>query len=72
MDERRRIEMQIMAVVLTYRSERLRLEEGQMERFRHRAREILARLVNTVRRHPELEERLAAAMRELDEEVRSE
>lgn len=68
MDERRRIEMQILAVVLTYRSERRRLDDGQMVRFRHQAQQILAKLVDPVRAHPDLEAQLAAAIREVDEE----
>jgi hypothetical protein len=64
--DRRRIELQIRAVVVTLRIERERRDASTMEEFRARARSILDALSGEVRAHPELEPLLQAAFKELE------
>jgi hypothetical protein len=68
--DRRRIELQIRAVVVTYRVERHRRDAPTIEQFRDRARSILHALEEEVRPHPDLAARLLEAHQELDEEER--
>ena len=62
---RRRIELQIRAVVVTYRLEQRRRDDSTMEAFRSRARSILEALDAEVQDHPDLAARLLEARREL-------
>ena len=64
--DRRRIELQIRAIVVSYRIERRRRDSATMEEFRARARSILDGLEEEVSRHPDLEARLAETRYELD------
>jgi hypothetical protein len=64
--DRRRIELQIRAIVVSYRIERRRRDSPTMEEFRARARSILDGLEEDVRDHPDLEARLAETRHELD------
>lgn len=64
--DRRRIELQFRAIVVSYRIERRRRDGPTMEEFRARARSILDGLEEDVRRHPDLEARLAEIRHELD------
>lgn len=63
---RRRIDLQIRAVVVTYRVERRRRDAPTMDVFRERARRLLDDLEKETRPYPDLEERLREARRELD------
>jgi hypothetical protein len=65
---RRRIDMQIRAVLVTYRVERQRRDAPTMEAFRDRARVLLDELEEKVRQYPDLEARLLEARHELDSE----
>ncbi len=62
---RRRIELQIRVVVVTYRVEQRRRDDSTMEEFRSRARSILEALDAEVQDHPDLAARLLEARREL-------
>lgn len=64
--DRRRIDLQIRAVVVTYRVERRRRDTPTMDAFRARARRLLDDLREDVRPYPDLEARLREARRELD------
>jgi hypothetical protein len=64
--DRRRIDMQIRSVVVTYRVERRRRDTPTMDAFRTRARRLLDDLREDVRPYPDLEARLREARRELD------
>ena len=66
MDRRRRTELQIRAVLITYRGERRKQSSDVMERFRERANTLLAALDPLVDGDPELEQQLENARRELD------
>ena len=66
--DRRRIEMQIRAVVVTYRIEQRRRDAPTMEKFRDRARSILDGLEVEVRPYPDLETQLLEARQELRSE----
>ena len=72
MDRRRRIELQIRAVLITYRAEHRRQSSDVMERFRERADSLLAALDPLVDGDPELERQLDDARRELDGQEPSE
>lgn len=65
---RRRIDMQIRAVLVTYRVERRRRDAPTMEAFRDRARVLLDELEEKVRQYPDLTARLVEARHELDSE----
>ncbi len=65
MDRRHRIELQIRAVLITYRGERRRHDSGVMEEFRDRAEALLHGLDPLVERYPDLRQRLAEARLEL-------
>jgi hypothetical protein len=64
--DRRRIDLQIRAIVVTYRIERRRRDSQVMEEFCARARSILDGLEEEARRYPDLEARLVEARREVD------
>ena len=64
--DKRRIELQIRAVLVTFRIESLRRETPVMEAFHDRARSILDALWDEVRPYPELEARLQEALEELE------
>jgi hypothetical protein len=66
LDRRRRIELQIRAVLVAYRGERRRQDSNVMERFRERAEALLADLDPLVDGQPDLEQQLDDARRELD------
>jgi hypothetical protein len=65
---RRRIDMQIRAVLVTYRVERRRRDAPTMDAFRDRARALLDELEGEVRQYPDLAARLLEARQELDSE----
>ena len=62
----RRIDLQIRAIVVTYRIERRRRDSPVMDEFRVRARSLLDGLEDEARGHPELEARVLEARHELD------
>ena len=53
--DRRRIEFQIKAVLVTYRVERRRRDGATLDAFRSRAASILDEIEPLARRHPDLE-----------------
>ena len=63
--DRRRIELQIRAVVVTFRIEQRRRDESTMEAFHARARAILDALADEVRAYPDLQAQLNDALEEL-------
>jgi len=64
--DRRRIELQIRTVVVTYRIEQRRRDSPTMEAFRTQARLILDGLDEAVRPYPDLQARLDEARQEFD------
>ena len=70
--DRRRLELQIRAVVVTFRIERRRRDTSTMDAFHERARSILESLSDDVRPYPDLASQLQDALEELgvDEQVR--
>ena len=64
--DRRRIELQIRAIVVSYRIEERRRDSPTMDEFRARARSILDGLEEDARHDPDLEARLVEVRRELD------
>lgn len=64
--DRRRIELQIRTVVVTYRVEQRRRDSPTMEAFRVAARQLLDNLAEAVRPYPDLQARLDEARQELD------
>lgn len=64
--DRRRIELQIDAILVPFRIERTRRGNSTLDEFRARARSILNGLAEDARDDPELEARLVEARRELD------
>jgi hypothetical protein len=64
--DRRRIELQIRAIVVSYRIERRRRDTRTMEEFRARAQSILDGLEEATRSYPDLEARLVETRHELD------
>ena len=67
--DRRRIELQIRAVLVTYRVEARRRDAPTMGEFRERARALLDGLEEAVGPYPDLAERLREAQSELEAEV---
>ena len=67
--DRRKIELQIRAVVVTYRVGVRRRDAPTMEGFRERARALLDGLDEEAGQYPELAEQLEAARHELDGQV---
>ena len=66
MDSRRRIELQIRAVVVPYRVEVRRRDERTIEEFRLKGRALLDGLEDAVAPYPDLAEQLREARREID------
>lgn len=64
--DRRRIELQIEAVLVPFRIERMRRDRSTMDVFRARARSILDGLEEDARHYPDLQRRLMDALAELD------
>ena len=64
--DRRRITLQIRAILIPYRVERQRRDSATMERFRLRAREMLDALEESLGDDPELRMALDDARREID------
>ena len=64
--DRRRITLQIRAIVIPYRVEHQRRDSATMEQFRLRARRMMDALEESVEGDPELQKALADARREID------
>ena len=64
--DRRRLELQIDAILIPFRIERTRRDPVTMDLFRARALSILDGIESDARQHPDVKARLAAARRELD------
>ena len=64
--DRRRIELQIRAIIVSYRIEQRRRDGPTMDEFRARARSILDGLEEETHRYLDLEARLVEVRRELD------
>ena len=63
--DRRRIELQLRAILLTYRVEHRRRDSSTMREFRERAHSLLDGLEAVVGRYPDLEAALDDARKEL-------
>lgn len=63
---RRRIELQIRAIVVSYRIEQRRRDSETMAGFRERASTILDGIEEDARRYPDLEARLVETRKELN------
>ena len=63
--ERRRIELQLRAILLTYRVEHRRRDSSTMREFRERAYSLLDGLEAAVGAHPDLKAALDSAREEL-------
>ena len=66
--DRRRIELQLRAILLTYRVEQRRRDSSTMREFRERAYSLLNGLELAVARYPDLKAALDSAREELSEE----
>jgi len=64
--DRRRLELQIRAVTVTFRVERRRRDASTMGAFRDRARLILESLADDARPYPDLEAKRQEALGELE------
>ena len=64
--DRRRIELQIDAILVPFRIERTRRSHSTMDEFRARAHSILGGLEADARPYPDIEARLVEVRRELD------
>jgi hypothetical protein len=64
--DRRRIALQIRAILIPYRVERDRRDSATMAEFRLRARRMIDGLEEGVRADPELQKALADAREEID------
>ena len=64
--DRRRIELQIDAILVPFRIERTRRGNSTLDEFRARARSILDGLAEDARNDPELAARLVEVRREID------
>jgi hypothetical protein len=69
-DDRRRIELQIRAVAVTYRSERRRLPAHSLRAFGSRARAILVDVQQAALRYPDLAAGVANLIEEIDRDER--
>lgn len=63
--DRRRIELQLRAILLTYRVEHRRRDSSTMREFRERAYSLLDELEAAAGRHPDLKAALDSAREEL-------
>lgn len=68
--DRRRIELQLRAIIVTYRIELRRRDSQTMEEFREHARSLLRSLEEDVQPHPDLQIALTEVRREVDENDR--
>ena len=64
--DRRRVALQIRAILIPFRVERRRRDSATMEQFRVRARQMMDALEERVQGDPELRKALADARREID------
>ena len=64
--DRRRVALQIRAILIPYRVERQRRDAATMKQFRLRARQMLDALEESVEGDPTLGAELADARREID------
>ena len=64
--DRRRVALQIRAILIPYRVERERRDTATMEQYRLRARLMMDALEESVEADPTLRKELADARRELD------
>jgi hypothetical protein len=64
--DRRRIALQIRAILVPYRVERLRRDSATMAEFRLRARRMMDGLEESARAYPELQKALDDAREEID------
>jgi hypothetical protein len=64
--DRRRVALQIRAILIPYRVERQRRDTATLEQFRLRARRMMDALEEGVEGDPELRKALADARREID------
>ena len=64
--DRRRIALEIRAIVIPFRVERRRRDSAAMQQFRLRARRMMDALDERVEADPELQKALADARREID------
>jgi hypothetical protein len=64
--DRRRIALQIRAILIPFRVERRRRDDATMEQFRLSARRMMDALDASVEGDPELRKALADARREID------
>ena len=64
---RRRVQLQIKLILVTYRIERRRRDAATIEAFRERARSLLNELESETAGQADLDASLAEARRELDE-----
>jgi hypothetical protein len=64
--DRRRIELQIRAILVPFLVEQRRLDSDAMKAFRSRARELLDGLEEAVRPYPDLRDELADARRQIE------
>ena len=64
--DRRRIGLQIRAILIPYRVERQRRDSATMEQFRLRARFMMDELEESVASDPELRKALTDARQEID------
>ena len=65
--DRRRIELQLRVIIVTYRVEQQRRDSRTMEEFRERARSLLRSLEADVRPHPDLQLARSEALREIND-----
>lgn len=63
--DRHRIELQIRAILVTFRGEQRRQNSQVMQQFRRRAAELIDQLQSDVDGQPDLEQQLDAARKEL-------
>jgi vacuolar-type H+-ATPase subunit E/Vma4 len=64
--DRRRIELQIRAIVVTFRAEKRRRSGEVMSGYRERAHELLNNMEESAREYPDLLERIQEVRIELD------
>lgn len=64
--DRRRVDLQIRAILIPYRVERQRSDAATIEQFRLRARRMLDVIEKHVEADPAMRQQLADARREID------
>ena len=64
--DKRRVALQIRAILVPYRVERQRRDSATMEQFRLRAKQMIEALEENVEGDPELTKALTDARREID------